>query len=1846
MTVEVALSQQITEARLQLLEILKSQLDGLITEQLKPQEQGVPFIDFAGDPPPAVAIKKVMNCLYHAEEGLKIWEKISEGSLWDKAKAAPQGVSALLHVYKALAMLDDATPEIRWIITENYHVLAPIFSQTYEVVKESGWLSEFIAMDTTDKASNVIDQGLDFLGPDLEKWNESNPLISTFAKISQVMETMTLLQSKTLTEQEKQKAMKEIDELLTDLDNNAFIHQLKLSDFEDSKVIDSLLGWFQNIQEDGFDFTKKSLEQYVDWSNVYLPKLVLIADQLERQNYLKSGLLSADLCSKADDLSRQINEVLDSDTVFNISDRVVTTELLIPSRDRQIEASQIKCVRTLLTLEKQQSAAAEFFKILEVYKGQSFAAISEPDRVLLRQLYPQLQMTLAHADLGLENKFTINLNKPGPEEHSARTKSWWQMTKDGVGYVTNFVINSDVDNLLKTKEFVGRYTTEQIESEQFKITIAEKARQKLLSPVRLDKNPSKEEITKRIEVLKKALGSPDLDEIIPEVFTPVKPSELSNLRGTLAYFQEMNFSVSVKDTRDAISTLISRHLAEEDQAYFSTTPYVINENEPVIVVQIKKIENSLFELETALKNFEKSNLNYGVAIHLQSYLAIAGAANQVKKSVASLAPDTQKILASVLPQVTGYGSTLSDTSHQATDLPALGQLKQDETLAVDEPEIKQVTEKEESAVDTSLDKLAYAKQIKEARTSLLSKLQSSLSQPLSTSLTPQTQGVPFINIENDPPQVAAIKKMINSMYYAESALTIWHNIDTKNDSHLGKIAAAHQGVAALSQVYKSFELFTDATPEVQNLIIENNDLIQPILDGAKGLIAGAGWTRQFDSLGFADTIGSILGRGVKAIQPGSDSQTSSIVHMLSELPSLMNDITTSLRGEEDTSIDTFKISEDRITAISQVLEVLFEENSSSINLLKGPKAISGLLELSNNFSTANTELQTAWMMTYQQWLKKSYPDLLAMLDEVESRYYLKPGTLSAPITLEIDRISDKLNEKIKSYPQSTLKPIELSFDLADKRVMHFIKRKEGHYLELFQLEDQEKAALVFFDILNKYAGKSFLDIDPSDRAELRNSFAIIQLDMANSNLDVANKFVHAFNQLETNPPEQWKGIDISIDQVLKQKSSVHKHLLQRQKSIQLKIDVVDHAIEHINAQNYIKQPPGLKENSRNNLKENYLSSRAHQIKNVQPGELKITETSSLHSVRGNISYIQNLKLSSQVELMREQLKTLTQTGFSDRLLKHLEKPESQPLHLIKENDPKMVRQIKEIENGLYHLETALNHFENMRKDDNLVTQVRALIEITTAAQQLNGVLKDLLPELKEHYGPVTANLIQFAKAIKSIDYNRQDWNDLLVVLDTTKKELLKRETPQDPRITKAFFEYYGHKEPEAPGVIPESAIKKGLRLGVKYTHLASPQLEMARQHLHTRYPTVFGEQPYVIRSFTRAQLADEHFMTAAMDKIKSSLEKNYGFNPSTLKVMLDLIKQTQRAGVQSAELTGMANKLVTDDFIAIKKRVYKALIAELSAKEDDLCLKPGTLIDPVMTTVNQLFLSAALEIDMPFNNKLALFDDKRYINKIIDKINQDIALLDGQLIADPDNENLKFQIDVKKDKLDFLTAKIKSFNANEIKGDLLDMQFEVFLRNHLNEQIIKKPIVEQYEAEVRKHYEQHKNDFLAAEDCEKSLPQSLKDFEKNHIGNYIIVYEAYRKLHNFSLKLPAKNQDVKDYIVSINQEITNGKFSIQDRASRVLNLPNDITFVSKLSSSDKGTGFLRQFAQFIERAVTSIIESATSGQSITYIYQQKKIDQSIKNIERTIDYKEELNTIKQEDNKPEDDNDLIERFSR
>lgn len=1795
--INIPLSQIVAETRIQLLDVLKNQLDDLLADHLIPQESGVPFIDCSPTPPQLAAIKKFFNALYHAEKALECWEAMDISSNLNKIKAVPKAIQALKQVYHTMTMLDGATPEFRALIIDNYSILAPLFTKTQQVITASGWMSQFEKMEVYDKASYVITQGKKLLGPDLSPWKNSNPLLSAFKKIGELMEHMSKANNSDLLNNDQHHSMEIIHSIINDLEQNQFINELHLLDFKDSKILMDLFTWFKTIQDDGFLFTQSSLEFYVTLANNSLSKLVLFADQLERQNYLKQGLLSREFCSKADILARSINQLLDSDSAYNIHSRVPTTLSILPLREKEINRHQAENVAAIRLIEEQQENMNEFFSILAHYKNSSYARITEADRIVLRQLYPKIQIALAHANLKIENQFSQILNQTGPKPPSLQPRSYWEVIGDGVNYLKSFVVNTEIDALLATKTSISVFFETKIASETFKIKIAENSKEILRTEIQPASNNSLEErVETQISTLrKKQKNQTKKKATSPQTITPVELSQLSTLNGTISYVQEMHLSQPIHQIRKMFKDLIIEHVAEEDQASFLIQPYVINPNDSYLITQIKTIGNQLLDLENLFLELEHAK---GLELfkHRGAYYNLAVTANELRLKIIALPSEVQSSLTPVIQMLAPYKENIPEEKQL---LPAASpQLIQQSTINFPTP----------SAAD-------FLVKISSTRDQLLQKLQNTLANPLAKSLKPQNNGLPFLDSSEDAPQLAAIKKLINSLYRVELAVVNWHS--RKKSSPLGGLAAAHQGMAALSQIYKAFELLTDVSPEVQYFINEHRELLHPLILEANSLLKYYGLNRQIGFLEISKQAGSILGQGVSFLQPNKKiSQTASLVTFVAGLPSLIHKISTSLGVKEQGPDKNTNLAPGKIEDISSFLEFLIEENISFSKFFKGPGALIGLYELYNLSVEEIPQFQKSTITYYQQWLENHYADLLCLLDEMETHNYLKPGSLSIPITIEIDQINDKINEYIESNPDKGFKKTQLSYDLNNIRKDKLNDHIKDHQFELFSLEEQRDELQKFFRILTQYQDKEFREISNLDRSLLRTSFALFQPAIANSNVDLSNKCVVILNQLETKKPEDWEEVSLSIERLLKEKSSIETYIAQRTKSHYLKIDILNDAINHLNTQCFINHTIPAWDIEK--LKKEFIASKKNRTL-VGPGELKPSTFSSICTMRSNVYFLQELKLSSFIEDVRVRFHEITKETFSFRIQDALNKPKIANLHVFEKNDPLMVKHLKELENAFYHLELGLKEFELMTKEENLLSQTKKILEIGYRTQQLKNLFDHITPELKDRYAPLIENALNIAQKISTIHFNKKDTDDFIFILQDAKKRILTRNPPQDARLEKAFFE-----QPQRRVVnfvdTREATLRKATRLGVKYLYLVSPELEKAINFLRTRYPSAsYDKHPLTIHKYSREQLASNRWIETKMKKMQNDLKNNFGFNTTTINFIHDLIRQLQRSVTQSSELAGITNKLISNDYTKIKDKFYSEVIAKISHEEDYLCLQPGTLMTPVMTQINQLFLSAVLEIDMSFSQKMELLNESTYLKTLKAQTTSELKTLKDQLsIKGYDNE-LLFQISIKNDKLEFLNQHIhihEAIDIDQTKSSLLDIQLEVYLRDHLSNLPLKEPFIEEYQAHLRKEYGTRTLHFSAINDMPDQLSEAIESFEKTYIADYFLLDGICQRFNTLSSRLPEKDKDVAGYIRDLTTELSNPNIGLEDRLLKVKELPFNSLFVNQLNTLDQGLNFFTSIIQFIQCVITTLSESIKHRENFLVTWKKVKFEQLVDNIEK------------------------------
>ena len=1778
----VVYSEQIAQVRALLLETLQNQLAEPLAKSLIPQVEGVPFIHLDLDPPQIAAIKKVINCLYHAEEATKSWEQTDFSSKWQMARSAPKTVAMLTQIYKSLALLNDATPEIQAVVMNNYALLSPVFSSAYEMIKSSGWVPQFSENEVVNSANDVLAGSENALTiDDVTSSTENNPLISAFTNLAELFNVVADLQKTTLSKTEQHSKFEVMHSLLEKLEKVPFINQLSLEGATESKPFRSLMDWFESIEDDDMDFAQRSMEGYIAWANQYLPAFVAYVDELERNNYLKPGLLSKDLLNALERVNRNLSE----STLLTFTEELVTPKALAKTREEKIDANQRDYIKAIVVLESQKRDVGTFIGILKKYSGQPFSEITEADRHTIRQIYPNIQHFLAHSSLERENELVAVLNTVGKVED----KSWGGWFRNKVNYGVAYLLRSQVDTFIGAEGELQKSLDAQIQAEKLKIAVAENARDSLGTP---NSTPIDQRVSIRISSMKRSLeSSSNVAEVKAGDLVAVRASSLKNLRGNIAYLQELGLSGTIHKTREAFSTVLLNRLSKEDAAYFEKPPYTIEETDPEMVKQIKHVENSLFRLEKALEDFEKLEWSQGYVHNFNTLRTLTASAKELYSSVQSLSPEAKRYIAPVLQQVNAYGSALSLLTQQNQDLSSLEKLKEikvDNSLGLEQPKPKKkepvivsgtdkvtddvkkvVKEKPPEVVNLpEIDKKEQAKdkpqevpkeeikkesplpgyivKIQDTRVALLTRLQDNLALPLAMELTPQQTGVPFTHLEEDPPQIAAVKKVINSLYYAEKFLQTAQHIETKTD--VDKVIAVHQGVAAVKQLYKSIYHLSDAAPEVQNLVRDNYDLLEPVFNQVSEVFNNSSW---FDSLKNGE-MGSFIGQGMNAIMP-KKGEAINLVQLGAELPALLHQLTEQLAGKKP-SQEQLRISDRKIRAMNRVLDMVADEKVSLIVLAaRGRNAYQGFLKLTAMLSQEGNDLQKSTLIAYQQWVKESYPDLLAMFDDLEARSYLKPGTLSKPIAEKIDAMNQQINQQIKKFEQQGLKPVGNSESFKKERAESLEERRKLLWTDLFKIENQQQAASDFFNILEKYQGKSFSDLSTTDRLSLKQHFIEIQQIMANGNLELTNELINALNKNDAH---------LKLDQLVKQKTFIDDSLKQQEKACKLKISVTTEAMAQFKKINYVEDLESMKEAREEFSKEAKLSQNMDE-------ELAQIEESSLGNIRINIENIQKLVLSSYVVTLREQLQEKTQSYLSVQVQQYLKKPQNSDLYVVDANDPRVVRQLKELENNLYHVQEALAQFEQMKSTDNLLTQAKAFMKIGHHSQLLINSVQSLSPELKEQYGPYIDKIMSFSNQIQALDYRKAYTSDMKIVLE-------KRDD----------------------GMV--AAASAGARL--------------------------FGgaiEKVNDARAFLRARYAEDMPVDNAEEKedfelLNLAFIGKGGIIDSPIKqAYMDLVNQMREF---EASAGGLAKEV--KNCIHMKEIAYKEFLTKLSEQEDALCLKPGTLLRPSMTAVNQFFLSMVLEFDMPFDDKLSLLDEQKFIAILLAQTKSELKDLRLKQQLEPDNNELKLQIAIKTDKINFLSAQSRlqaQKNPHRVKRALLDDQFEVYLRDHMKNWGNKliDPFSKQYEDALQKAYAE--SSFANP----NNLSAWVGDFQRKNFGYYWLASQGVERLARLQhVAISEKNNKVSDYLGSLIVSVKDGDIPIRARAQLIKELPNSINFNRMISTLSHGTTLRDKFKRFVEIAASSVVEAMTTGGNIFKIYQRRKTEKIIESIEMGFKEKE------------------------
>jgi hypothetical protein len=366
-------------------------------------------------------------------------------------------------------------------------------------------------------------------------------------------------------------------------------------------------------------------------------------------------------------------------------------------------------------------------------------------------------------------------------------------------------------------------------------------------------------------------------------------------------------------------------------------------------------------------------------------------------------------------------------------------------------------------------------------------------------------------------------------------------------------------------------------------------------------------------------------------------------------------------------------------------------------------------------------------------------------------------------------------------------------------------------------------------------------------------------------------------------------------------------------------------------------------------------------------------------------------------------------------------------------------------------------------------------------------------------------------------------------------------------------------------------------------------------------------------------------MEIEADRLVRIFKERYGLNFGTGFGIRDLVSQFVRAEKQLNEMRTMGNRILTDDYMHVKKEMYKNIVFEISKLEHEFGLKSGFMIGPAMDFIDEMFLSAAYELDLPTKEKIQLFDKARYLNVLVREVKTELQTLKAQ--PRPHTVDLDMNIKTVEDKLYYLNKQLllvqiqnkDERRADEIKETLLDGLFEVNVRKHLEIFGFKSEIKNEYVAALTKEYESKKADLLKRQNLDvmdARLIDTMTAYRRAHEADFMTVDNGYWRLHKFNERIPKSKKQVKDYLDGILLELSDSKKLIKDRADFVKHLPHNADFNRILKSVEGGSHFLVKFARFVYRVIASLVESLKTGKSFLTVYRAKKQKETMDRIIR------------------------------
>jgi len=142
----------------------------------------------------------------------------------------------------------------------------------------------------------------------------------------------------------------------------------------------------------------------------------------------------------------------------------------------------------------------------------------------------------------------------------------------------------------------------------------------------------------------------------------------------------------------------------------------------------------------------------------------------------------------------------------------------------------------------------------------------------------------------------------------------------------------------------------------------------------------------------------------------------------------------------------------------------------------------------------------------------------------------------------------------------------------------------------------------------------------------------------------------------------------------------------------------------------------------------------------------------------------------------------------------------------------------------------------------------------------------------------------------------------------------------------------------------------------------------------------------------------------------------------------------------------------------------------------------------------------------------------------------------------------------------------------------------------------------------------------------------MTEWNRHNFAHYWFVSKGIEQLGYLQeIAMKEQQEDASDYLDRLIITAKKEDIPIELRGEMMKQLTHSASFNRNIGSLSNGMSHFDKFKLFIKTAASSVVEAINTGTNIFQIYEKKKADNIIKNIEKFHTLKKELNSMKTSD---------------